>query len=285
MVKKIIFILYLIGYLLIGLSTGGRVNIFAGYLPLFVSIAIRYRSIFIKNKFVSLLILVILFIATCSFAGLWTMYRSSSFIETVQSGQEITTIYTSLKTSNLLTGNNDLDFTLSYIFHSILYSFSNGIFNFEPIYLSYNPHPLFGQYQFNYISAFFTGSESATEWFKWKEELERTYVTYGRFWNVWGPFVREFVMDFGFLLTPIFCFLTGNIIAFIEKYCFFSLEAYILYVLSISWLIWSIFYSFFIYRNFQISFFLTLFFFVVKFIYSSNSLRSRKEVRRRNRAL
>jgi hypothetical protein len=88
------------------------------------------------------------------------------------------------------------------------------------------------------------------------------------------------VQDFGVLVTPIFCFLTGNIIALIEKYCFSSLETYILYVLSISWLIWSIFYSFFVYRNFQISFFLTLFFFLIKFVYSK-SIKSRKQVKRK----
>lgn len=278
--KMVVLILYLIGYLLTGLATGGRINIFAGYLPLFVSIAIRYRNLFFKNRVFSTLILVILFTATSTFAGLWTMYRSSSFIDTVQGGKEIATIYTSLKTSNLLTNNIDIDLTISYILHSVLYSFSNGIYNFEPIYLSYSPHPLFGQYQFSYISALFTGSQSAIEWFKWKEELESTYLLYGRFWNVWGTFVREFVMDFGVLVTPIFCFLTGNIIALIEKYCFSSLETYILYVLSISWLIWSIFYSFFVYRNFQISFFLTLFFFLIKFVYSK-SIKSRKQVKRK----
>jgi oligosaccharide repeat unit polymerase len=263
--KFSVLFLYLIGYLASGLATGGRINIFVGYLPLLISFAVRHKVYFLKNKINCIIVLLISFILTMLFAGLWNMYRAAS-LDTLISGYEINRIYTLLQELNLTTGNSEFDMTMSFIVNSVFGNFSNGIFNFEPTYLSYSPHPLFGQYQLNYISSIinnFRGNPNL-DWMYWKEELMSVYRQYGRFDNVWGTFVREFFMDFGMWATPIACFLVGDIVAYFEKYCFDSIELYILYVLSLSWLIWSIFYSLFIYRNFQIAFLLTIIFWVCK---------------------
>jgi hypothetical protein len=139
---------------------------------------------------------------------------------------------------------------VAFSIRNILIYLSSGIENFSYFFNYYSEFPLFGGYQFNFISSKITAPGT---WLEWKDNIEYSYKHYGLFWNVWGTFVREYVVDFGRLPALFFSYLTGYLIGKCEKLLYrrktFPLIS--LYTLSLSWLSMSPSYSLLVIRPFH----------------------------------
>jgi hypothetical protein len=235
---------------LISLSTGGRISILVCFvLPLLMNIIIKNNRVLfrrgkmLRNLFASFGILILCGLISSGFA-VFQYYRTASYIDiyigaTIKPYEDF---FAQLGVHGLA------NIIISYGASMIIGYLSNCFQFFPHFFEVYKPHPLLGAYQFNFISSRFPGFD----WFSWKDEVEACYRYFGLFGNVWGSYVRDYVVDFGKIWTPLFSFYTGFFIGFLEQRAMRKLSFFILYVMMLSWLVMSPYYSLFLFRPFHI---------------------------------
>ncbi len=254
--KSFLLSLIFIGCTLFSLSTGGRVAIFSCcILPILVSIAVGKYDILFDNRRIKRTLLylagfftAILLILICF--STFQYYRSESYID-IAFGSTIKP-YKEFVGSLGISG--DAGQVVSFSIYIILDYLSNGIQFFPHFFEVYQPHPLLGAYQFNFISSRLPDYD----WMEWKNEVENSYRYFGLFWNVWGSYVRDYVVDFGKIWSPLFSFFTGALIGVAESQATKKSSFLALYIVLICWIAMSPYYSLLIFRPFHIAILLVL---------------------------
>jgi hypothetical protein len=253
--------LILLGSLLVSctlftIATAGRIAVFACFiLPLILSLSIQnYRFLFLNRKlsykiYILSSFLLLAFLLALGFSA-FQFFRSSSYIEIVF-GPAILPYREFLWSLGI---DGDLNLMLSSSVFLILEYISSGIQYFPQFFEIYQPHPLLGAYQFNFISSRLPDYD----WFAWKDEVEASYRYFGLYWNVWASYVRDYIVDFGKIGTPLFSLVTGLLIGFVELRSTQNAKIFTLYIILLSWLVMSPYYSLFIFRPFHIAFLFTL---------------------------
>ncbi|MFN5953967.1 MAG: hypothetical protein ACK6A9_06065 [Dolichospermum sp.] len=249
-IKISLSLMIFIGFFLISLSNAGRITVFVNFvLPLLISSIIRliiygisFRPSDLLKIFVLLLSLVLLVIVF----SVWQFFRSASQLDHL-SNTSLLPYSTFLSPLGL---DGELNSIVSFVLNDFLNYLSNGIQSFSYFFEVYEPHPLFGGYQFGFISSKFV---EANAWFEWKNEVEDCYRHFGLFWNVWGSYVRDYIVDFGRFPTPFISYITGFFIGFVERRCLSKKSWFAMYVILLCWLCMSPYYSLFLIREFHVS--------------------------------
>lgn len=247
LIKMSFALLCIFGALLQSLVTGGRIAVLIFCLPLIISLFVKHqRLIFLKYKLKFLIGAIVLGTLFVSAMSAWVYFREFSRLEFLFGRLENLSL---LLDSLGIQLNSNTNLFLTYGIHRTFSSFADGIFHFSPFFEVYKPHPLLGGYQFNFIAMRFPNAD----WSAWKDEIEYSYRHFGMFWNVWGTFVREFIVDFGYVGALIASYLSGMFICRLEVRCLRSPLLLSLYILSLVWLVMSIFYSALVIRYFHIA--------------------------------
>ncbi|NJK51870.1 MAG: hypothetical protein HC936_01995 [Leptolyngbyaceae cyanobacterium SU_3_3] len=243
----------LLGFGLASLSSGGRIHFLMGFLVVCISYLSMYFRSASRKTSISLqricwgLFLVVLFILFLYGMIYWVVLRSESFLDIVV---ENNYKHISLNLYELGVRNPELNKTLTFALSTILDQLSNGLSNFDPFFRVYQPHPLLGGYQFVFISSRFPG----VDWFEWKAEIEYCYYAFGLLENVWGTFVREFVVDFGWHGAHLMSLCVGVLFGILERINNKTALQTSLYIFALTWICMTPFYSLTIFRPFQVSF-------------------------------
>jgi hypothetical protein len=250
----------LIGYLLSSLTSGGRVLITIAIVNTLLGLIFRKIKLIVAHKTLSLIGFSILIWGIIFFLVSWGASRGD--LDAFALFAKKFGIYTD-NVSNILefigiAKEEDLNYQLTNVFSTILYYLSSGIFNFQPFYDQYDINPLLGGYQFNIVSTSSIPLIGGHDWLSWKKDIEDIYKQSGLLSNVWGTFVRDFIIDFGFYLTPLFCFLTGSLSSYIEIKAFKSPAHLFLFIQLSVWVLVSPFYSLILLRPFQLSVMITI---------------------------
>ena len=261
-VQKTLFsILPVFGSLLRALVTGGRISVLIFCLPLILSFFVKHQKlIFLKYKLKFIVTITILGTLFVSAMSAWVFFRESSRLEVLFRDLENISLFLSgfgIKTKS------DTNLYLTYGIYRTFSNISTAIYHFPPFFEVYKPHPLMGGYQFSFIAQRFPNAD----WFAWKNEVEDSYRYFGMFWNVWGTFVRDYVIDFGWIGAPIASYLSGFFIGRLEVRYLRSPFLLSLYILSLVWLVMSIFYSALLIRYFHIAIILLI---VCQFLIKQN---------------
>lgn len=248
--KICLSLMIFIGFFLVSLSNGGRITIFAYFvLPLLISTITRLIIDGISFRLSDLLKIFVLSLSLVFFVivfSAWQFFRSTSQIDSLSNSLLLP--YSELLSSLGLDG--ELNIIVSFVLRDNLNYVSNGIQLFSYFFEVYEPHPLFGAYQFDFISSRFV---QEGKWFEWKDEVEDCYRHFGLFWNVWGSYVRDYIVDFGRFATPFISYITGFFIGFVEGRCLSKPSWFAMYVILLSWLCMSPYYSLLLLRSFHIS--------------------------------
>jgi hypothetical protein len=273
--KTIVFfvlsIFHISGFLTYSLSTGGRITVVLSILPILFTISVKdqlYKNLsnyskkpFIKEIINSLsspliVFLIFLFIGSTT----WSYLRESNSYDYIVKIRN----YDILVSSSFFPRNEFGEY-LSYFTLKTLGTFTNGIYSFSPFFHFYDEPPTLGIFQFSNVFTERLFDNDWHDWLKIKEKVEYTYFLAGRpLENVWGTSVREFIVDFGTVLTPLFLFLFGYFIGFSERNCFKSKILLGIYVMNLMWVSMSLFYSLFINRPFQVAYIILIVFYIAE---------------------
>jgi len=263
-------ILGLTGSILISLSSGGRINILIAFLLILISYLVYYPSLFSLLRRISLrqmiLVIIIFTIIFMFIYGLsyWILLRSQLYFHILVENQF------KVVSDNLYSlgvKDSDINSSLTFLFATFIGQLFNGIDSFEPFMRVYEPHPLLGAYQFVFISGKIPGSD----WFEWKDEIESCYRVFGLFDNVWGTYVREFVVDFGWYGNHLLSLMVGFLIGKLERIQNKKLPFLLTYIYSLTWVVMTPFYSILIFRPFQISFLIVFSLVILSLFLKQNS--------------
>jgi hypothetical protein len=255
------------GHLMSSLTSGSRSQLLVSFLlPFLISLFLRVnyasttnlRESRVKSKsrklFRNITFSLILFAIISSLIFLllyWQYQRSASMFERMSSiyyidASNYRNHYYFIKNLGFA---SDISFYIAFGLKNSLGYFSDGWVNFPYFFDAYDSDPLLGAYQLRTLFSLLFNFD----WFKWKvEEVESVYKSFNLvYFNVWGTFLREYIIDFGFFLSPLISLVTGRLIAISEKFYLNSKVWLSLYVSSLAWLLFTPFYSLLLLRVFH----------------------------------
>ena len=160
-----------------------------------------------------------------------------------------------------------INYQISFSISSLLRYFSNGIMHFGYFFQNYEYPPALGQHQLSFITSKIFDFEGFT-FGELRRETFSIYRHFGVYAFVWGTYVRDYITDFGKLVTLLMSFASGALIGFLEFISYRRMSLYVLYIMSLVWLSFSPFVSYFLSQTFQISLFLVLFWVFIDFSFS-----------------
>lgn len=213
------------------------------------------------KRFLRIILLFLGLFTSVVIFGIWSIARESSVSDTSLTWSRLKPLISFYESLGLDVSLN-IKFYLSYFTLHVVGALGNSIYNFDPFYNHYGENPLFGLYNFSFISS----SILRLDWFSWKENIEITYDVVGRFRNVWGTYVREFIVDFSRFGAPLASFIFGVLIKFVFKNRYVSLPLTIMSSFNLTWLLMSIFYSSFIIRSYQMAYLIIIFWILISFL-------------------
>jgi hypothetical protein len=271
--KGLLLGLIFVGCILFSLSNGGRIAVFSCCIqPFLVSIAVgNYDILFDEQRKKRTLLYIlgfgiaVLLLLICF--STFQYYRSKSFVD-IAFGLTMKPYSDFVEALGI---GGDTRHVISFCIYIILDYLSNGIQFFPHFFQVYQPHPLLGAYQFNFISSRLPDYD----WVEWKNEVENSYRYFGLYWNVWGSYVRDYVVDFGKIWSPLFCFFTGILIGAVESRSTGKSSFLVLYIILVCWIIMSPYYSLLLFRPFHIAIILVVGWIIVEYLSHRKNLSDR----------
>jgi hypothetical protein len=256
--------LFLGGFVLISFTTGGRFNILVCYLfPLILSFILLNRDSISANLgefsisgFIKVSLFVVTSLIVLTLFLTWNYFRYENSGETLSAYMLENQLNHHNQFLISLGFNGPLNFYVAFGMKKFLDYVPNGILNFPYFFSNYDYGPALGGYQFHLVTSKLPGF-SGYQFQELRYQIFSHYRTYGIDSYVWGTYLRDYIVDFGRLLSPIFSFVTGFLIGFLENISMQKKSLFVFYVISICWLFSTPFFSIFFFGPVQVAFILT----------------------------